>query len=71
MLSLQHRDDEEVEFRVIEPVASQDSDYSNITHLSDILDTFTSLTLQRDNPVFILNKYCLLFLFLFIRQKYF
>ncbi|XP_078328908.1 uncharacterized protein LOC111115917 isoform X2 [Crassostrea virginica] len=55
-VTIQHRDDEEVEFRVIEPVASQDSDYSNITHLSDILDTFTSLTLQRDNPVFILNN---------------
>lgn len=58
ILSLQHGDDEEVEFQVIEPVVSKDSDYSNITHLSDTLETFTSLTLQKDNPVFILNKYC-------------
>nr|XP_022309502.1 receptor-type tyrosine-protein phosphatase zeta-like [Crassostrea virginica] len=55
-VTIKHGDDEEVEFRVIEPVASQDSDYSNITHLSDILDAFTSLTLQKDNPVFILNN---------------
>nr|XP_022309501.1 uncharacterized protein LOC111115154 isoform X2 [Crassostrea virginica] len=55
-VTIQHGDDEEVKFRVIEPVASQDSDYSNITHLSDILDAFTSLTLQKDNPVFILNN---------------
>lgn len=41
---------------IIEPVAPKDSDYSNVTPLSDIIDAFTSLTVTKDKPVIILNK---------------
>lgn len=37
-------------------MAPKDSDYSNVTPLSDIIDAFTSLTVPKDKPVIILNK---------------
>eukprot|EP00105_Crassostrea_gigas_P037704 XP_019921852.1 PREDICTED: cell death abnormality protein 1-like [Crassostrea gigas] len=55
-VAIQHGDDVEVEIRLIEPVAQKDSDYSNVTPLSDMIDAFTSLTVPKDKPVIILNN---------------
>lgn len=55
-VAIQHGDDVEIEIRLIEPVAQKDSDYSNVTPLSDIIDAFTSLTVPKDKPVIILNN---------------
>uniref|UniRef100_A0A8W8NUY8 protein-tyrosine-phosphatase n=1 Tax=Magallana gigas TaxID=29159 RepID=A0A8W8NUY8_MAGGI len=55
-VAIQHGDDVEVDIRLIEPVAQKDSDYSNVTPLSDIIDSFTSLTVSKDKPVIILNN---------------
>lgn len=53
---VQHGADKKVEIQLIEPVVPKDSDYSNVTPLSDIIDAFTSLTVTKDKPVIILNK---------------
>ncbi|XP_065932731.1 receptor-type tyrosine-protein phosphatase epsilon [Magallana gigas] len=55
-VAIQNGADEEIEIRIIEPVAPEDSDYSNVTPLSDIIDAFTSLTVTKDKPVIILNN---------------
>ncbi|XP_078330497.1 uncharacterized protein LOC144624526 [Crassostrea virginica] len=55
-IEIKNGDGEEKDFQIIEPVANQDSDYSNVTNISDILDAFTSLDFKENNPIFILNN---------------
>ncbi|XP_056002134.1 receptor-type tyrosine-protein phosphatase U-like isoform X2 [Ostrea edulis] len=55
-IAIQHGNDEELEVRIIQPMISDESVYSNTSQLPDIIDAITSMALDREKPIMIIHR---------------